>query len=136
MIKKTHQTATQTYTKRNKHTCKLNENKREMSVYQHWTFLFKCFLRLYRVLVEYFFIIYHAYHVSKFMAGLLGFSKYCRSEGAPTSDTRRLRRRSISMTPEIGDDIVRLISSFMQLRFGWFYETNKFCFWVEFDLNI
>ncbi|KAI3457132.1 hypothetical protein Pfo_013795 [Paulownia fortunei] len=32
-----------------------------------------------------------------------------RSEGAPTSDTRRLRRRSISITPEIGDDIVRAV---------------------------
>ncbi|KAH6836431.1 Mitogen activated protein kinase kinase like protein [Perilla frutescens var. hirtella] len=32
-----------------------------------------------------------------------------RSEGASTSDTRRLRRRSISMTPEIGDDIVRAV---------------------------
>ncbi|PIN02573.1 Non-specific serine/threonine protein kinase [Handroanthus impetiginosus] len=28
-----------------------------------------------------------------------------RSEGASTSETRRIRRRSISMTPEIGDDI-------------------------------
>ncbi|CAN0914049.1 Probable serine/threonine-protein kinase SIS8 [Linum grandiflorum] len=33
-----------------------------------------------------------------------------RSEGASTpSQTRRLRRRSISMTPEIGDDIVRAV---------------------------
>ncbi|KAG8386801.1 hypothetical protein BUALT_Bualt03G0186600 [Buddleja alternifolia] len=32
-----------------------------------------------------------------------------RSEGASTSDTRRLRRRSMSMTPEIGDDIVRAV---------------------------
>ncbi|XP_073279452.1 probable serine/threonine-protein kinase SIS8 isoform X1 [Primulina huaijiensis] len=32
-----------------------------------------------------------------------------RSEGASTSDTRRIRRRSISMTPEIGDDIVRAV---------------------------
>lgn len=32
-----------------------------------------------------------------------------RSEGAPTSETRRLRRRSISMTPEIGDDIARAV---------------------------
>ncbi|XP_057796212.1 serine/threonine-protein kinase EDR1-like isoform X1 [Salvia miltiorrhiza] len=32
-----------------------------------------------------------------------------RSEGASSSETRRLRRRSISMTPEIGDDIVRAV---------------------------
>ncbi|XP_055800737.1 serine/threonine-protein kinase EDR1-like isoform X2 [Solanum dulcamara] len=32
-----------------------------------------------------------------------------RSEGAPTSETRRIRRRSISITPEIGDDIVRAV---------------------------
>ncbi|KAK6117820.1 hypothetical protein DH2020_048447 [Rehmannia glutinosa] len=32
-----------------------------------------------------------------------------RSEGASTSDTRRIRRRSMSMTPEIGDDIVRAV---------------------------
>lgn len=40
----------------------------------------------------------------------------CRSEGASTSDTRRIRRRSISMTPEIGDDIVRLILSSTLVR--------------------
>ncbi|KAJ9147114.1 hypothetical protein P3X46_029312 [Hevea brasiliensis] len=33
----------------------------------------------------------------------------CRSEGASTSEARRMRRRSISMTPEIGDDIVRAV---------------------------
>ncbi|KAF9669439.1 hypothetical protein SADUNF_Sadunf14G0107700 [Salix dunnii] len=32
-----------------------------------------------------------------------------RSEGASTSEARRMRRRSISMTPEIGDDIVRAV---------------------------
>ncbi|KAA8524239.1 hypothetical protein F0562_010662 [Nyssa sinensis] len=32
-----------------------------------------------------------------------------RSEGASTSVTRRIRRRSISFTPEIGDDIVRAV---------------------------
>ncbi|KAG6722934.1 hypothetical protein I3842_03G186300 [Carya illinoinensis] len=32
-----------------------------------------------------------------------------RSDGASTSDTRRIRRRSISITPEIGDDIVRAV---------------------------
>lgn len=32
-----------------------------------------------------------------------------RSDGASTSEARRLRRRSISMTPEIGDDIVRAV---------------------------
>lgn len=32
-----------------------------------------------------------------------------RSEGASTSEPRRLRRRSISITPEIGDDIVRAV---------------------------
>ncbi|KAJ4981376.1 hypothetical protein NE237_032213 [Protea cynaroides] len=32
-----------------------------------------------------------------------------RSEGASTSETRRTRRRSISITPEIGDDIVRAV---------------------------
>ncbi|XP_058219500.1 serine/threonine-protein kinase EDR1-like isoform X1 [Rhododendron vialii] len=32
-----------------------------------------------------------------------------RSEGASTSETRRLRRRSISITPEISDDIVRAV---------------------------
>lgn len=34
-----------------------------------------------------------------------------RSEGTSTSEHRRNRRRSISITPEIGDDIVRLIFS-------------------------
>ncbi|XP_059449968.1 probable serine/threonine-protein kinase SIS8 isoform X2 [Corylus avellana] len=32
-----------------------------------------------------------------------------RSDGASTSEARRLRRRSISITPEIGDDIVRAV---------------------------
>ncbi|XP_065851195.1 serine/threonine-protein kinase EDR1-like isoform X2 [Euphorbia lathyris] len=32
-----------------------------------------------------------------------------RSEGSSISESRRLRRRSISMTPEIGDDIVRAV---------------------------
>ncbi|XVE86335.1 hypothetical protein DITRI_Ditri18aG0027300 [Diplodiscus trichospermus] len=32
-----------------------------------------------------------------------------RSDGASTSEARRIRRRSISMTPEIGDDIVRAV---------------------------
>lgn len=32
-----------------------------------------------------------------------------RSVGVPTSEARRLRRRSISITPEIGDDIVRAV---------------------------
>ncbi|XP_058009203.1 probable serine/threonine-protein kinase SIS8 isoform X2 [Hevea brasiliensis] len=32
-----------------------------------------------------------------------------RTEGASTSEARRIRRRSISMTPEIGDDIVRAV---------------------------
>ncbi|XP_038985117.1 serine/threonine-protein kinase EDR1-like [Phoenix dactylifera] len=32
-----------------------------------------------------------------------------RSDGAPTSNVRRARRRSISFTPEIGDDIVRAV---------------------------
>ncbi|KAJ8749296.1 hypothetical protein K2173_018778 [Erythroxylum novogranatense] len=32
-----------------------------------------------------------------------------RSEGSSTSEARRIRRRSISMTPEIGDDIVRAV---------------------------
>ncbi|KAF9688034.1 hypothetical protein SADUNF_Sadunf02G0155000 [Salix dunnii] len=32
-----------------------------------------------------------------------------RSEGASTSEAHRVRRRSISMTPEIGDDIVRAV---------------------------
>ncbi|XP_009623887.1 probable serine/threonine-protein kinase SIS8 isoform X1 [Nicotiana tomentosiformis] len=34
-----------------------------------------------------------------------------RSTGASTSEPRRLRRRSISITPEIGDDIVRAVRS-------------------------
>lgn len=34
-----------------------------------------------------------------------------RSEGTSTSEHRRNRRRSMSITPEIGDDIVRLIFS-------------------------
>ncbi|KAF5732544.1 Mitogen activated protein kinase kinase isoform 2 [Tripterygium wilfordii] len=33
----------------------------------------------------------------------------CRSDGASTLDARRIRRRSISITPEIGDDIVRAV---------------------------
>ncbi|KAG8659892.1 probable serine/threonine-protein kinase SIS8 isoform X2 [Manihot esculenta] len=32
-----------------------------------------------------------------------------KSEGASTSEARRIRRRSISMTPEVGDDIVRAV---------------------------
>ncbi|XP_021273876.1 serine/threonine-protein kinase EDR1-like isoform X5 [Herrania umbratica] len=36
-------------------------------------------------------------------------SSSCRSDGASTSEARRIRRRSISMTPEIGDDIVRAV---------------------------
>ncbi|CAJ2660614.1 serine/threonine-protein kinase EDR1-like isoform X2 [Trifolium pratense] len=32
-----------------------------------------------------------------------------RSDGASSSETRRIRRRSISITPEIGDDIVRAV---------------------------
>ncbi|XP_019423491.1 PREDICTED: serine/threonine-protein kinase EDR1-like isoform X4 [Lupinus angustifolius] len=32
-----------------------------------------------------------------------------RSDGAPSSEARRIRRRSISITPEIGDDIVRAV---------------------------
>ncbi|KAG7034899.1 Serine/threonine-protein kinase EDR1 [Cucurbita argyrosperma subsp. argyrosperma] len=32
-----------------------------------------------------------------------------RSDGASTSEARRIRRRSISITPEIGDDIVRTV---------------------------
>ncbi|KAK1404887.1 Mitogen activated protein kinase kinase [Heracleum sosnowskyi] len=36
-------------------------------------------------------------------------SSSCRSEGASTSESRRLRRRSISITPEISDDIVRAV---------------------------
>ncbi|XP_026401177.1 serine/threonine-protein kinase EDR1-like isoform X3 [Papaver somniferum] len=32
-----------------------------------------------------------------------------RSDGTSTSETRRIRRRSISITPEIGDDIVRAV---------------------------
>ncbi|KAM1166407.1 hypothetical protein ACFX13_026265 [Malus domestica] len=35
-------------------------------------------------------------------------SRY-RSDGASTSEARRLRRRSMSITPEIGDDIVRAV---------------------------
>lgn len=37
------------------------------------------------------------------------FINSCRSVGASTAEARRIRRRSISMTPEIGDDIVRLM---------------------------
>lgn len=37
------------------------------------------------------------------------FSCSYRSDGASSSEARRIRRRSISITPEIGDDIVRLI---------------------------
>ncbi|WCJ25052.1 Mitogen activated protein kinase kinase kinase-related [Euphorbia peplus] len=33
----------------------------------------------------------------------------CRSEGSSIPESRRLRRRSMSMTPEIGDDIVRAV---------------------------
>ncbi|KAL9322380.1 hypothetical protein ACSQ67_010433 [Phaseolus vulgaris] len=41
-----------------------------------------------------------------------------RSDGASSSEARRIRRRSISITPEIGDDIVRLI---VVLRCFWVY---------------
>ncbi|KVH88815.1 hypothetical protein Ccrd_025406 [Cynara cardunculus var. scolymus] len=37
------------------------------------------------------------------------FSHIARSEGTSTSEHRRNRRRSISITPEIGDDIVRAV---------------------------
>lgn len=37
------------------------------------------------------------------------FHSNYRSDGASTSEARRIRRRSISITPEIGDDIVRLM---------------------------
>lgn len=37
------------------------------------------------------------------------FSFSWRSEGASIPETRRLRRRSLSITPEIGDDIVRAV---------------------------
>ncbi|XP_062007777.1 serine/threonine-protein kinase EDR1-like isoform X7 [Rosa rugosa] len=37
------------------------------------------------------------------------FDRKLRSDGASTSEARRLRRRSISITPEIGDDIVRAV---------------------------
>ncbi|XP_020098528.1 serine/threonine-protein kinase EDR1-like isoform X4 [Ananas comosus] len=36
-------------------------------------------------------------------------SRLTRSAGSSTSDVRRIRRRSISITPEIGDDIVRAV---------------------------
>ncbi|RRT53885.1 hypothetical protein B296_00030963 [Ensete ventricosum] len=39
----------------------------------------------------------------------------CLSDGASTSDACRARRRSISFTPEIGDDIVRLVLLFLVL---------------------
>ncbi|OMO89025.1 hypothetical protein CCACVL1_08056 [Corchorus capsularis] len=38
-----------------------------------------------------------------------GATSSYRSEGASTLEARRIRRRSISMTPEIGDDIVRAV---------------------------
>ncbi|XP_010689838.1 serine/threonine-protein kinase EDR1 isoform X6 [Beta vulgaris subsp. vulgaris] len=38
-----------------------------------------------------------------------GIERRLRSVGVPTSEARRLRRRSISITPEIGDDIVRAV---------------------------
>ncbi|EXC00241.1 Serine/threonine-protein kinase [Morus notabilis] len=39
-----------------------------------------------------------------------------RSDGASTSEARRIRRRSISITPEIGDDIVRKIMVGLEFR--------------------
>ncbi|KAJ6680319.1 MITOGEN ACTIVATED PROTEIN KINASE KINASE KINASE-LIKE PROTEIN-RELATED [Salix purpurea] len=47
-------------------------------------------------------------HSIRHYADDVAISSY-RSEGASTSEARRMRRRSISMTPEIGDDIVRLM---------------------------
>ncbi|KAL2937401.1 putative serine/threonine-protein kinase SIS8 [Bienertia sinuspersici] len=38
-----------------------------------------------------------------------------RSVGVPTTEARRLRRRSISITPEIGDDIVRFVISGLEV---------------------
>ncbi|KAJ1441838.1 Ethylene-responsive protein kinase Le-CTR1 [Sesbania bispinosa] len=40
-----------------------------------------------------------------------------KSDGASSSEARRLRRRSISITPEIGDDIARLVVTLL-------------CFWI------
>lgn len=36
----------------------------------------------------------------------------CKSVGGAKLETKRIRRRSISITPEIGDDIVRWVFSF------------------------
>lgn len=37
------------------------------------------------------------------------FRSSYKSDGASSSEARRIRRRSISITPEIGDDIARLV---------------------------
>ncbi|RZR85420.1 hypothetical protein BHM03_00012399 [Ensete ventricosum] len=47
------------------------------------------------------------YHHTQTITSVLKLT--CRSDGASTSDACRARRRSISFTPEIGDDIVRLV---------------------------
>ena len=53
----------------------------------------------------------YLFMITVFLPFLLGY----RSDGASTStsEARRLRRRSISITPEIGDDIVRLVFAFV-----------------------
>jgi len=40
-----------------------------------------------------------------------------RSDGASTSNARIARRRSISITPEISDDIVRLVKMILTLNY-------------------
>uniref|UniRef100_A0A2P2M0C1 non-specific serine/threonine protein kinase n=1 Tax=Rhizophora mucronata TaxID=61149 RepID=A0A2P2M0C1_RHIMU len=47
-------------------------------------------------------------HSNRDYADDMATSSY-RSEGSSTLEARRIRRRSISMTPEIGDDIVRAV---------------------------
>lgn len=59
--------------------------------------------------------------VNRNLLFLFDFNYSCRSEGASTSEARRIRRRSISITPEIGDDIVRLVFVFMSYLFLYYF---------------
>ncbi|KAA3464416.1 serine/threonine-protein kinase EDR1 isoform X1 [Gossypium australe] len=58
------------------------------------------------------------------------FRSSYRSDGASTSEARRIRRRSISMTPEISDDIVRILACIgnifaLRIALAQAYVTNK-----------
>jgi len=55
----------------------------------------------------------------KFVKKMLMYSVFtcsCKSVGGAKMETKRIRRRSISITPEIGDDIVRWVFSLLLIE--------------------